>query len=462
MPIAFACDCGRRLRAKDELAGRKTRCPGCDKVLTIPDPDPGPAGDEDDSPYALAGGGPASTGPDLGGDDPFGDGSAAGESRFTPSRGRESVEPPRRAGRPGADGAPAPTTTASASSIREYAYGLLVFALVPLAFSLLSTEKTTFEDRLGATLEGATPEQVKKVEAAFAKGEELTKDELFEALPGGKLAGAHLPRKTVAHWVYAAIAATGFLLLVVLMFSVERSNPLHLLGIGLFTGTVGIIFLFAVQFCSQIQIGRVRGRGIFLAILLLLAFIGWSYRSALDPDSNLLLSAFGFTFGVGLCEELTKALPLLIYYKRQATGGWRNACVWGLASGIGFGVSEGIMYSADSYNGVSGPSIYLVRFVSCVALHAVWAASVGIAIARTLDAYDEVEEGLGLALYALRVLAVPMFLHGFYDTLLKKDMNVWALVVAFASFAWFVLQVERARGAMPHAGLAPRGARRFA
>ena len=284
---------------------------------------------------------------------------------------------------------------------------------------------------------------------------------MFSALPEGKLAGTHLPHKTMVHWVYAAVAAAGFLLLVLLMFSVERSNPLHLLGIGLFTGTVGIVFLIAVQFCSQIRIGRIRGRGWIMLIMLLLAFIGWSYRSALDPGSNLLLSAVGFTFGVGLCEELTKAIPLLFYYKRDATMGWRDACVWGLASGIGFGVSEGIMYSGDSYNGISGPGMYLVRFVSCVALHAMWSASVGVAIARTLDAYEEVEEGLGFGLYALRVLAVPMVLHGFYDTLLKKDMNVWALVVAFASFAWFVVQVERARAAMPEAGLV-RKVRRFA
>jgi hypothetical protein len=38
-------------------------------------------------------------------------------------------------------------------------------------------------------------------------------------------------------------------------------------------------------------------------------------------------------------------------------------------------------------------------------------------------------------------------------------MNVWALVVALISFAWFSLQVERARGAMPAAGLGPKGRR---
>ncbi len=224
---------------------------------------------------------------------------------------------------------------------------------------------------------------------------------------------------------------------------------------------MGLVFLLeppessSCSPCSsaQIDIRSIRARGWFGLILLILALIGLSYRSALNPDTNLMLSAIGFTFGVGLCEELTKAIPLLFYYKQFATMGWRGACLWGLASGIGFGVSEGIMYSASSYNGISGAGIYVVRFVSCVALHAMWAGSVGITIARTVDAYESVQDGLGFGLYAVRVLAVPMALHGFYDTLLKKDMNVWALLVALASFGWFALQIERARGAMPEGGL---------
>ncbi len=36
MAIAFSCACGKQLRARDEFAGRKIRCPGCQTVLTIP------------------------------------------------------------------------------------------------------------------------------------------------------------------------------------------------------------------------------------------------------------------------------------------------------------------------------------------------------------------------------------------------------------------------------------------
>jgi hypothetical protein len=39
MAIALTCDCGRSLRLKDELAGRKIRCPSCNDSLTVPTPE---------------------------------------------------------------------------------------------------------------------------------------------------------------------------------------------------------------------------------------------------------------------------------------------------------------------------------------------------------------------------------------------------------------------------------------
>src|SRR5262245_16589775 len=38
MSIPFGCTCGKQLLAKDEFAGKKLRCPGCGKILTIPSP----------------------------------------------------------------------------------------------------------------------------------------------------------------------------------------------------------------------------------------------------------------------------------------------------------------------------------------------------------------------------------------------------------------------------------------
>ncbi len=432
MAIAFTCACGKALRARDEVAGKKTRCPQCGAILLIPEPQ--------------------ATGYELEQPDP------------PPQPVRQRLDddaafrPPPRAGARPRETAERPEDAGS-NTLLEYAYLLLVFSLIPLIVSLLGEDKVDLPGRLEQTMEQATPEEQARALPVLARlnaGEDVTKAELLAAMPGGKLAGAHLAHDSTAHWIYAGIATVGFLMLISLFFSVERVNPVSLFLVGLFTGTIGIVFLLGVQLCSQLRIGRIHGRGIFMLIILLLVFIGWSYRSALDPDSNFLLSAIGFTFGVGLCEEFTKAIPLFFYFKKYAQMGWRGACLWGLASGIGFGVSEGIMYASDHYNGLSGPGIYLVRFISCVGLHAMWSASVGIAIARNVDAYEEVHDFWTFLLFMLRIIAVPMVLHGFYDTLLKQDMNGWALVVALLSFGWLVMHIEMARASQPHAGTGRR------
>jgi hypothetical protein len=51
MPIAVSCGCGRSLRIKDELAGRKIRCPSCQGEVAVPRPQA--AVDEDDVPVAT-------------------------------------------------------------------------------------------------------------------------------------------------------------------------------------------------------------------------------------------------------------------------------------------------------------------------------------------------------------------------------------------------------------------------
>src|SRR5262245_42215320 len=36
MPIKVQCECGKAFAAKDELAGKTVKCPGCQKPLKIP------------------------------------------------------------------------------------------------------------------------------------------------------------------------------------------------------------------------------------------------------------------------------------------------------------------------------------------------------------------------------------------------------------------------------------------
>ena len=43
---------------------------------------------------------------------------------------------------------------------------------------------------------------------------------------------------------------------------------------------------------------------------------------------------------------------------------------------------------------------------------------------------------------SIAVVAVPMVLHGLYDTFLKKEMNALALTVAVCSFLWLAFQIS--------------------
>jgi RsiW-degrading membrane proteinase PrsW (M82 family) len=223
------------------------------------------------------------------------------------------------------------------------------------------------------------------------------------------------------------------------------AKPLGLVLCGLFTATIGIVILLVFQFIANIALGMRGFRGIGKAIvfILIVKFIGFSYYAAENPEYGFLASFFGYTFGVGLCEEICKLLPILWLprnHPEKAT--WRGLCKWGLASGIGFGVAEGIMYSGRYYNGIYGGDGYLVRFASCVALHAVWSASFALAMYLAMDSMAKESTASGTLGYAALAAALPMTLHGLYDTLLKKDHNLWALAVALFSFAYLAALIE--------------------
>jgi RsiW-degrading membrane proteinase PrsW (M82 family) len=188
------------------------------------------------------------------------------------------------------------------------------------------------------------------------------------------------------------------------------------------------------------------GRSIVVILFYIVKLIGYSYRAALDPENGFFLSFLGFTFGVGFCEEVCKALPLLWHYRRPTDLAWRGAFLWGLASGAGFGISEGITYASDYYNGITGSEIYYVRFISCVALHALWTGSVAITLYNRQELLQKEMPWYEYIAPVFLIVAVPMVLHGLYDTLLKKELNGAALGVAVVSFLFLAFQLSRLHG----------------
>jgi len=191
---------------------------------------------------------------------------------------------------------------------RDFTYLALLLALLPLVLSTLHKDDG-IEKLLERTLTNHPEVRDQLRQVSLDRGI----DGLFDVLPDHRLDGAMLPRNTVAHWAFAVIAAGAFFGLMMFLFDRGSAKAKSLLFTGVFTGTVGIILLLVLQFVAEHTQGWwIRGRSIIVLIFYIIKFIGYSYYAAEDPNNGFAASFFGYTFGVGLCEELVKAIPLIV------------------------------------------------------------------------------------------------------------------------------------------------------
>ncbi|HEY7428575.1 MAG TPA: PrsW family glutamic-type intramembrane protease [Gemmataceae bacterium] len=437
MPISVTCSaCGKRLKAKDELAGKLLPCPNCKENVLVPEPDEEIAG------YLLQSETPPEAPPP-----PEPEPAVSDEEPVGLRRNPKPTAISRR--KETATSLP-PLTSNEPPLWLRHLHWLLVLALLPLAFSLLNKgSEEEGNDPFLRTMKELPEDAQLRIVAVVEKLEkgEASRDDLFAALPEHKLIDAILPYDSYAHWGFAAGATVLFMAFFLLLASQKTAEPHHLLLMGLFTATIGILLLLLLQVIADWTQGIwLRGANIVTLLFYLVKLIGFSYRSALDPSNGFFLSFVGYTLGVGFCEEVCKALPLLWHYRNPSAQRWRTAFLWGLASGAGFGISEGITYASRYYNGVSGADIYVVRFISCVALHALWTGSVAITLHQRQDLIQGVESWYEYIPRLYLIVGVPMILHGLYDTLLKKDMNAAALGIAVLSFLFLAFQISRLHG----------------
>jgi RsiW-degrading membrane proteinase PrsW (M82 family) len=439
MPIKVQCDCGKWLRMPDDAAGRRARCPACGRAFEVPpsSPEPMPVvsiGSND--PYEFA--------PDR-------DSAAkvAAERAAAQLRANQSVK--HGAGNPLPSGIkpnqalpPLPPSRRVVvdpivgKTNKPYLYLVLLLALIPLAWSTFHPgDKEDVKHRISQTVDDH-PEILDQVKAAESM------QQLCAAMPEDRVEGALLPYDTYLHWGFAGLSGGLFFGLVLLLFPSGHTRIWHLLIISIFTGTAGIVLLLGFQWLA-FHVPFITPRGIIGLLIDIVALIGLSYSWAMSAHSGFALSLLGFTAGVGFCEESCKAIPLIWKARTDGFYSWRSAMIWGLISGVGFGVSEGITYSHDFYNGLQGGQIYLIRFISCVALHAIWSAAVGINIYRRQDHFRGQLHVLEWLLQILITVIVPMLLHGAYDTLLKEHYDWAALLVALVSFGWLAYQIEMAK-----------------
>ncbi len=340
-----------------------------------------------------------------------------------------------------------------ASGIRRFLLPVLLLALLPLAFSM-SHDVPTFSDRVLRTIAAHPEDPGLKQRILYAQDQGYTYDQFFPLLPRHRLEGALLAYDSYMHWLIALGTALAFLL--VLSWALPRVSRFRTLAIIMaFTATIGIALLLFFQVVADNVAASDRwiiGCGPSALFFIVLKFIGYSYSAADNPQNGFLLSFLGYTFGVGLCEEVTKALPLLFLARQNGEPdlSGKKLLLWGLVSGVGFGIAEGIMYSGSAYNGICGPDAYVLRFVSCVTLHAVWSGTVAMILCLRLLWLRDARHGWSYAFEVLLIVLAPMVLHGLYDTLLKQRHDLLALLVALLSTFFLACLVK-----MMHPEMAP-------
>ncbi len=150
-----------------------------------------------------------------------------------------------------------------------------------------------------------------------------------------------------------------------------------------------------------------------LILVNLQSFPPFSWLYGLTDSNFILFRLIGFVFGVGFTEETIKALPLIyLIYKTKEPIIPQTLVFYGLISGIGFGVLEGVIYQTGVNKELNYESAFFMnvaRLTSLPFLHATWAAIAGyfLAFANILPRYRK-----GLIFIAI---AVPAILHGIYD-----------------------------------------------
>jgi RsiW-degrading membrane proteinase PrsW (M82 family) len=414
MPVVVTCACGKKLKARDDQAGRRFRCPGCGGEVVAP------------SPVVAA---------------PILVPSSFKPVTYGGARPRAVLAPPD------------PDVQRAESSWRGQLHWLLVLCMLPLLWMTVVSAEDKLRERVRDTL-AKHPEVAAKIdaeveaelEARQAEEEEFTGrrhpitneqrdallldsiDEVVEQLPGERLDGALHARSTWWHWLYALGALGLYFTFLVFVLPGLPAQPLHLLYVGLFTGTLGVLFLLCVQFFGFCCVGP------------------W-YAAALNPNAPVGARLLGFLFGVGFCEEIVKMLPVLWRIYRPAPIGWREACVWGMASGAGFGISEGIHYCSSYYNGIFGVDIYVLRFASVVTLHVVLSGACAIMLQRHQHLLDEGRDIGDWLLTLTAILLVPMLLHALYNTFSDEGIlgGAIAIIIAAASVAWLGHLIAQSR-----------------
>jgi len=162
---------------------------------------------------------------------------------------------------------------------------------------------------------------------------------------------------------------------------------------------------------------------------------------ALTGENNGFISRlFGFTFGVGVFEEFVKLFPVYLLLRKSKEPLIPQTVVfYGLMSGIGFGVFEGVVYQLTVNNQLDyGTSFFMnIARLTCLPfLHSIWAG-----ISSYFLAFAFLYPKNRHSMWLLGIL-IPAILHGLYDTL---GWSILGLLVSYLGVTLLVIYLKNSK-----------------
>jgi len=150
-----------------------------------------------------------------------------------------------------------------------------------------------------------------------------------------------------------------------------------------------------------------------------------------DTDLKNVYSAFAVA---GFSEEIFKWLFVyFIAYKHAAFDEPLDGIIYSVFVSLGFATVENILYVLDgSY------SVAITRAILSVPAHMLFAVSMGYYLSLSKFAMDEKN-----ALFVLKSLVVPIFLHGMYDYILMTRYTFLLLLfIPYMIWMW-IFNIKR-------------------
>lgn len=159
-----------------------------------------------------------------------------------------------------------------------------------------------------------------------------------------------------------------------------------------------------------------------------------------NPEMSLFNRFIGFTFGVGLFEEAVKLMPVYFIVRKSKIPLIPQTVVfYGLMSGIGFGVFEGVIYQLTVNSQLDyGTSFFMnIARLTCLPfLHSIWAGISSYFLAFSF-LYPKNRHSLWIL-----ALAIPSLLHGLYDTL---GWSIPGLLISYLGVTLLVIYLRNAK-----------------